>query len=299
MNMATTPGKIAAEPLFGEAAPQEAMAEFAANQNPSGTQGAASAPGMAELLVGSKPRSGNLAVKTGPPRAVGWSRFIPSLPRVSWTNEKKKFCARGVIFIIGAAAMPAQAEERSVTQKLASHTYVISRDLIETIYKPDYSRVPNPNPNWPHEPAIRLSLQWPGFQAAAKGSDPIERAKHRVNITMLDFMTAPIMSVDQSIHRLNELGFKPQVLPASYGLRELRSDLTRDFREYIAGQDQNELYLIHCTDRPSGARVFESCNYDFRYLDLHVNVYFTSLFLKEWQAIHTKTLALLDSMRKD
>ena len=49
MNKVTTPGKLAAEPLLGEAALQEAMAEFAANQKPSGVpgaaHGAASAPG--------------------------------------------------------------------------------------------------------------------------------------------------------------------------------------------------------------------------------------------------------------
>ncbi|MDP3076287.1 toxin-activating lysine-acyltransferase [Bradyrhizobium sp.] len=49
MNKATPPGKLAAEPLLGEAALQETMAEFAAIRNPSGTpgaaQGAASASG--------------------------------------------------------------------------------------------------------------------------------------------------------------------------------------------------------------------------------------------------------------
>ena len=45
MNKATPPGKLAAEPLLGEAALQEAMAEFAADLHPSGTPGAA--PGEA------------------------------------------------------------------------------------------------------------------------------------------------------------------------------------------------------------------------------------------------------------
>ena len=48
MNKTTTPGKLAAEPLLGEAALQEAMAEFAANQNPSAASGAAQHPTSAQ-----------------------------------------------------------------------------------------------------------------------------------------------------------------------------------------------------------------------------------------------------------
>jgi hypothetical protein len=50
------------------------------------------------------------------------------------------------------------AEDQStpVTQKLGSHTYALPRELIEMIYKPDYSGAPNPNPNWPHDPVVVL-----------------------------------------------------------------------------------------------------------------------------------------------
>ncbi|KRR27780.1 hypothetical protein CQ14_07955 [Bradyrhizobium lablabi] len=45
MNKVTTPGKLAAEPLLGEAALQQALAEIAANPSASATSGAA--PGSA------------------------------------------------------------------------------------------------------------------------------------------------------------------------------------------------------------------------------------------------------------
>jgi hypothetical protein len=84
-------------------------------------------------------------------------------------------------------------------------------------------------------------------------------------------------------------------------LKELRSELTKDFREYIAAPDKGAEYVIHCNEADNGAneRLFCSCNYSFGYADLCVNVYFTSLFLKDWRAIHKKTVALLDGVRKD
>jgi len=78
-----------------------------------------------------------------------------------------------ISFILGGMTTPPQADEGPdfVTQTLASHSYEIPRDLIEMIYKPDYSGVANRNPNWSHDPVVRLALQWPEFTAPTI-SDP-------------------------------------------------------------------------------------------------------------------------------
>jgi hypothetical protein len=45
--------------------------------------------------------------------------------------------------------------------------------------------------------------------------------------------------------------------------------------------------------------LYYNCGYDFEYLDLKINVYFSSPFLGDWREIHQKTVALLNGMRKD
>lgn len=203
------------------------------------------------------------------------------------------------IFILGAMTMPLQAEENPnfITQELASHSYVIPRDLIEMIYKPDYSGVSNPNPNWSHDPVVRLALQWPEF-TASKSGDLQEKARRKINVTV---GAGAVMTVARTIERLNELNYSPEISDAPYGLRELRSGLSKEFREYIASSDGGTEYLIHCNQPPVEKipMLYYSCNYYFEYFDLKVNVYFNSPFLSSWREIHQKTLSLLNSMRKD
>jgi alpha-D-ribose 1-methylphosphonate 5-triphosphate synthase subunit PhnI len=74
-------------------------------------------------------------------------------------------------------------------------------------------------------------------------------------------------------------------------LRELRSGLAKEFREYIASPEGGAEYVMHCDSH--------SCGYYFEYLDLPVNVYFNATLLSNWRKIHQKTLSLLNGMRKD
>lgn len=202
-------------------------------------------------------------------------------------------------FIALGMTTPLQADDSPnfVTQTLASHTYVIPRDLIEIIYKPDYSGVTNPNPNWSRDPAVRLGLQWPEFTAPTI-RDPQERARRKINVSMLE---GTVMTVARGIERLNELNYSPEITGAPYGLRELRSGISKEFREYIASKDGSRDYLIHCTQPQTVTtpKLYYSCNYYFEYLDLMVNVSFSSPFLSDWREIHQKTLSLLNRMRKD
>lgn len=209
---------------------------------------------------------------------------------------REKSHAHFVVFVLGATMMPAQADERpaSVTEKLASRTCVIPKNLIEMIYKPNYSGVPNPNPNWPHDPVVRLVVRWPEFTASIGGNTQ-ENAKRKIIISLRKGTTRTIA---QSIESLSAQGLKPEISAAQYGLKEFRSDLSRNFREYIASPEYGSEFLIHCTQLDP-ARLYSSCNYDFEYFGLEINVYFASPFLSNWQEIHQKTVALLNSIRKD
>lgn len=201
--------------------------------------------------------------------------------------------------MLGVVTTPLRAQEAPsfVTQKIGSHSYVIPRDLIVTIFKPDYSGARNPNPNWSRDPAVRLAVQWPEFTTSTI-RDPQEKAKREINIS---FSTGTVMTIPRLIERLNELQCSPEIRDAPYGLRELRSCLSKEFREYITSPEGGTGYVMHC-DQPSIEDVrmlYYSCNYYFEYLDLSVNVYFKSPFLSNWREIHQKTLFLLDSMRRD
>ncbi|SEM75030.1 hypothetical protein [Bradyrhizobium sp. OK095] len=201
--------------------------------------------------------------------------------------------------VLGVKTTPLHAAENSnfITQKIESHSYMIPRDLVETIYKPNYSGVPNPNPNWPHEPVVRLALQWPEFIAPEIGN-PQEKARRKINVTLL---SGTVMTVAKTIERLNEFNYSPEIIGAPYGLRELRSSQSKEFREYIASPEEGSEYLIHC-DQPEVETLpmlYYSCDYYFEYLDLKINVNFHSPFLSEWRKIHQKTLSLLNRMRKD
>jgi len=215
------------------------------------------------------------------------------------SEMKKKFHAHIVAFAVVAMSAPVQAEQRSgsINQELASHTYVIPRDLIEMIYKPDYSSVRNPNPNWPNDPVVRLHVQWPAFTAStgAKGEDA---AKRKIIISMLKGATR---TVAQHLAGLNESHFKPEVVAAQYDLKEIHSDLSKKSREYIASPQHGPEYLIRCNrfESETIASLYYSCDYDFDYFGLKINVYFNSPFLRNWREIQQKTVALLNSMRKD
>src|SRR3979490_1022276 len=84
------------------------------------------------------------------------------VPQSSCTSGSK---LAFVFIVLGVVTTPLRAQEAPsfVTQKIGSHSYVIPRDLIVTIFKPDYSGVRNPNPNWSRDPAVRLAVQWPEF----------------------------------------------------------------------------------------------------------------------------------------
>jgi len=203
----------------------------------------------------------------------------------------------GAGFIALGMTIQADDSPNFVTQTLASHTYVIPRDLIEMIYKPDYSGVTNPNPNWSRDPVVRLALQWPEFTAPTIG-DPQEKAKRKINVTLL---AGKVMTVAQTIERLSEFNYSPEITSASYGLRELRSSQSKAFREYIASPEDGSEYLIHCNqpEIETLPMLYYSCDYYFEYFDLKINVNFHSPFLSNWREIHQKTLSLLNRMRKD
>jgi len=214
-------------------------------------------------------------------------------------KKLEKFYVCIVAFILALVTMPSQAEEQStsITQNLGSHAYVIPRDLIEMIDKPDYSGMPSPNANWPHDPVVRLAVQWPEFTASTD-SNRQDKAKRKITISMAKGSTRTIAQV---VERLDALHFAPKISNAQYGLKELRSHLSRNFREYIATPEGGPEYLIHCDqpEREIVAMLYHACDYNFEYFDLEVNVYFSSPFLSNWLEIHQKTLALLNSMRKD
>jgi hypothetical protein len=154
-----------------------------------------------------------------------------------------------------------------------------------------------PNPNWPNDSVVRLDVQWPTFTASigAKGGD---QAKRKIVISMVKGTTR---TVAHHLESLNELHFKPEVVAAQYDLKEIHSDLSKNAREYIASPAKDLEYLIHCdqSESETAASLYYSCNYDFDYFGLKINVYFNSPFLGDWREIHQKTVALLNRMRKD
>jgi hypothetical protein len=121
-------------------------------------------------------------------------------------RERLHVCA--VILVLGAVTLRARAEDQStsITRNLGSHAYVVPRDLIETIFESDYSRVPNANPNWPHDPVVRLAVQWPEFRASefteSTGAERQDKAKRRITISMIEGSTRTIAQI---IERLDEL----------------------------------------------------------------------------------------------
>jgi hypothetical protein len=210
------------------------------------------------------------------------------------TCMRKRLDVSFAFFVLVAMTTPLRADENAnlTTLKFASHSYAIPRELIELVMKPDYSRVANPNPNWPHDPAVLLELQWPEFTAPTI-RDPQEKLKRTINVAL---SAGTVGTVARYIERLHELQYSPEISDAPYGLRELRGGLWKDFQEYIASPDGGPEFMMHC-DRPE--KLFHSCEYSFDYLDIKVDVYFHSPFLSSWRDIHQKTLALLGSIRKD
>jgi hypothetical protein len=189
---------------------------------------------------------------------------------------RKRLNVGFAIFVMGAMTTPLQAADdpNIVILKVESHSYVIPRDLIWMTM------------NREHGPVL-LGVQWPEFTAPTI-RDPQEKTKRTINVS---FPMGPVMTVARHIERLNELHYSPEIGDAPYGLRELRSGLAKEFREYIASPEGGAEYVMHCDSH--------SCGYYFEYLDLPVNVYFNATLLSNWRKIHQKTLSLLNGMRKD
>jgi hypothetical protein len=150
-----------------------------------------------------------------------------------------------LIFLLEGTTMRSQArdEPNTVIQKLGSHSYAIPRDMIEMIYKPDWSKVPNPNPNWSHEPVIRLALQWPDFAAARKTNDH-EVYIRKISIGLSSLAENPLQSVDDAVKSLDSKDLKPRIVAAEYGLQQLLTNLRHGTRDYIATADDQSRFLI-------------------------------------------------------
>ncbi len=189
----------------------------------------------------------------------------------------------------------AQDQSDSVVQKLASHTYVIPRSILDMVYLPDYSKVANPNPNWPHEAVIRLYVGWPDFGAP---SGPAF-SENTLTISLGSLEELPITPIDEIIKNMAKAGWNPAFDPAEYNLVELRSSLNeRDTtREFIAETDQGGKFLIRC--HPPKPGYAGGCQFNAPYEDLQVNVSFWWIHLKEWKRLYEKTVSLIDSIRKD
>jgi hypothetical protein len=206
-------------------------------------------------------------------------------------------CARSMLLIciLAAMATSATADERSntITQKLASHTYAIPRDILDNIYKPNPSREPGPSPHRSHEPEIRLYVQWPHFVASPK----TEQLEHRIAITMLSLDEHPIRSVEQTLENLAKSGYGPTLDSAEYGLTEIDHRPASGLRYFIARPDNDMSFFIRCFIREPP--LIGSCQFFFPYKDTSVRAFFWWPHFKDWKNIYEETVSLLDGMRKD
>jgi hypothetical protein len=206
------------------------------------------------------------------------------------------------MFLLEGTTMPSRARDEpdTVIQKLGSHSYAIPRDMIETIYKPDWSKVPNANPNWAQEPVIRLAVQWPNF-AAARATKDIEVYRRKVNIGLSSLAEHPLQSVDDVVKRLDERALKPRIVAAEYGLHQLLTSLKHGARDYIATTDDQSSFLISCDpeDNAKPAGQVYLCDSKIPLGDLNVNISFTSLVLPEWRELFAKVRALVASIQRD
>lgn len=199
--------------------------------------------------------------------------------------------------MLGVALVPARRPSGPVTQKLASHTYVIPRDLIATLFKPNYSGVSIPSPNWPHEPVILLSVQWPDFGALPETRQP-EVLQHRIFVTMSSLEEHPITSIAQITENLAKSGYETTLDSAEYNLTEFSSGLTKghELRWFIARPNSSVNFLIRCY--PSEQQFGGNCDFDFPYDDVSVNASFGWVHIKDWKRVYEKTVCLLDRLRK-
>lgn len=207
-----------------------------------------------------------------------------------------------LIFSLEGAMMPSQARDELNTamQKIGSHSYAIPRDMIDTIYKPDWSKVPNANPNWPHEPTIRLAVQWPDFAAAPPARDA-EAYKGRMTIALSSLEENPLQSVDDAVKSLDSKGLKPRIITADYGLQELVSNLRRGTTDYIATTDDQARFFIRCDplDPAKQADQVYRCDSKVALGDLNVDVNFTNLILPEWKQLFAKVRVFITAMQRD
>jgi hypothetical protein len=199
--------------------------------------------------------------------------------------------------------MPSQARDEpdTVIQKLGSHSYAIPRDMIEMIYKPDWSKVLNPNPNWSHEPVIRLAVLWPDFAAARETKD-VEVYRRRINISLSSLAEHPLQSVDDLVKSLDRQDLEPRIIAAEYGLQELVSNQkTGGIPDYIATTDDQARFLIRCVVENNAKQAGKSypCDSKFPLGDLNVDVNFTTVVLPEWKELFAKVRALITAIQRD
>jgi hypothetical protein len=207
-----------------------------------------------------------------------------------------------LIFLLEGTTMPSQARDEpdTVIQKLGSHSYAIPRAMIEMIYKPDWSKVPDPNPNWSHEPVIRLAVQWPDF-AAAQATKDVEVFRRKINISLSSLQENPLQSVDDTVKSFDSKDLKPRIIAAEYGLQQLLTKLRYGTRDYIATTDDQARFLIHCdpADNAKPAGKVYGCDGQFPLGDLNVGVSFTTVVLPEWKELFTKVGALIAAIQRD
>ncbi|MBU3891004.1 hypothetical protein [Methylosinus sp. KRF6] len=186
-------------------------------------------------------------------------------------------------------------QQEFVTQKLGAHIYVIPKGILESIYKPDYSRDPNPNPAWPHEAVIRLFVRWPDFSAPPK-SNQLDDAKNRLLISLGSLKELPVTSVEKIIANRKNNDSKFAMHQAAFGLTELYDrDTGFGWHRYVASPSPTVEFEIVCF--PPGP-VGGGCQFEVGYSDLKLVVVFSSDHLIHWKNLYENTTRLIDLLRK-
>jgi hypothetical protein len=154
----------------------------------------------------------------------------------------------------------------------------------------------NPSPNWPHEPVILLSVQWPDFGALPE-TKQLEVLQHRIFVTMSSLDEHPITSIAQITENQAKSGYKTTLDSAEYDPTELSSSLTKGhgLRDFIARPNSSLNFLIRCdlSEQQFGG----NCEFDFPYDDVSVNAHFAWVHIKDWKKVYEKTVCLLDRLR--
>ncbi len=204
------------------------------------------------------------------------------------------FCVAAIGAIVAASPQDFVQQE-FVAQKLGAYTYVIPKGILESIYKPDYSRDPNPNPAWPQEAVIRLFVQWPDFSAPPKSSH-LDVAKNSLHISLGSLQELPVTSVENIIANRKKNDSKFAMYPAAFGLTELYDrDTGFGWHRYVASPSPTVEFEIVCSPPgPLGGH----CQFDVAYAGLRVNVYFWNDHLMHWKDLYENTTRLIGILRK-